>query len=56
MRTEGKPGVIRLVHLTVCSVCSGSGGEGEAEAGERDQDEEERISDEGAGEAQEATR
>lgn len=37
-------------------VCSGSGGEGEAEAGEGHQDEEKRISDEGAGETQEATR
>lgn len=37
-------------------VCSGSGGEREAEAGARDQDEEEGVSDEGAGEAQEAAR
>lgn len=42
--------------LTVCSLFSGSGGEREAEAGERCEDEEERISDERAGETEEATR
>lgn len=37
-------------------VCSGSRREREAEAGARDQDEEEGVSDEGAGETQEAAR
>lgn len=41
-----------------CLLCvySGFGGAREAEAGQRHQDEEERISDEGAGETEEATR
>lgn len=42
--------------LTLCSLSSGFGGEREAEAGERCEDEEERISDERAGETEEATR
>ena len=53
--STGETGVLRQPNLMVF-VCPGSGGEREAEAGQRRPDEEERVSDEGAGETEEAAR